>query len=253
VVALTGAVFLPWQVSVVVGAVAAAVGVGVLGVTLAARGPGVGHGIAGLVTAFVALVVAVSSAVLPDLGVALVGGDSRDGGGVLPLPGPSPQPTESTGQQEVVVLSPVGVRASATAPSSQDAAGDRVTFDAGNAVDGDPTTAWRVPGNGVGEHLTLTFDRPVHVQEIAMIPGYAKVDPIDGTNRFMQNRRVSSARFEFSDGQVLGFSYADQAELQYARIGLETTEVTMRIITSTTAQRDFTAVSELQVYGWVVG
>jgi hypothetical protein len=108
-VALTGAVFLPWMVSLVLAGAAAVIGVGVLGVTLATRGPGVGHGVAGLVTAFVALVVAVSSAFLPDLGVALVGGDSRDGGGGLPLPDPSPQSTQSAGQQEVVFLPPVGV------------------------------------------------------------------------------------------------------------------------------------------------
>jgi len=250
--ALTGAMFLPWQASVVLGAVAAAIGVGALGVALAARGPGIGHGVAGLVTAFVALIVAVSSAVLPELGIALVGGDSSNGGGVLPAPEPS-QPTESPGQQEAVVLAPVGVQASATAPDSQDAAGNPVSFDAADAVDGDPTTAWRVPGNGVGDYLILTFDRPVHVQGIAMIPGYAKVDPVDGSDRFVQNRRVSSAQFEFSDGQILAFSYTDDAEPQYAAIGLETTEVTMRIITTTTAQRDFTAVSELQVYGWAVG
>jgi hypothetical protein len=252
-VALTGAMFLPWMVSLVLAGAAAALGVGVLGVALAARGPGVGLGVAGLVTAFIALVVAVSSAFLPDLGLALIGGDSGAGGGGLPLPGPSPQPPPPAGQQEVVFLPPVGVQASATAADSQDAAGDPVTFDAGNAVDGDPTTAWRVPGDGVGNYLVLTFDRPVHVQEIAMIPGYAKVDPIDGTDRFLQNRRVQSADFEFSDGQVMTVSFLDQPVLQSASVGVETTEVTMRINTSIPAQRDFTAVSELQVYGWAVG
>jgi hypothetical protein len=251
-VALTGALFLPWQVSVVLGAVAAAIGLGVLSIALAARGPGLGHGVAGLVTAFVALVVAASSALLPDLGVALVGGDSRDSEEVVPLPAPSPQPTEAVGPQEVVFLPPVGVQASVTAPDSQDAAGDPVTFGADNAVDRDPATAWRVPGNGVGDYLVLTFDRPVHVQQIAIIPGYAKIDPVDGTDRFTQNRRVSSAEFEFSAGQVLAFTFEDRPVPQYARIGLQATEVTMRIDSSTTAQRDFTAVSELEVYGWPV-
>jgi hypothetical protein len=247
-IALTGALFLPWQASVVLGAVAAAIGVGVLGVALAARGPGVGHGLAGLVTAFVALVIAVSSALVPDLGVALVGGDSRDSDDPFP-----PAPKQSGGQPEVVLLAPVGVQASASAPDSEDAAGDPVTFGASNAVDGDPTTAWRVPGNGVGDHLVLRFDRLVHVEQIVMIPGYAKVDPVDGTDRFAQNRRVSSAQFELSDDQVVAFGYADRPEPQSAPIGLETTEVTMRITSTTTAQRDFTAVSEIGVYGWAVG
>jgi hypothetical protein len=127
-----------------------------------------------------------------------------------------------------------------------------VTFAASNAVDGDPTTAWRMPGDGVGDYLVLTFDRPVHVQQIAMIPGYAKVDPTNGADRFLQNRRVQSADFEFSEGQVVTVSFKDQPVLQSAQIGVETTEVTMRIVTSIPAPRDFTAVSELQVYGWAV-
>ena len=253
--AMSGTLLLPWLVAVVIAAIATAIGVAVLVPALAERGRGIGHGIAGVVTSLVALLVAAGSAAVPEFDMALIGGSSSSSDTVVLPPPDVPFETETfppEGQPEVVLLSPVDVVASGTAPDSQDPTGDVVRFDPVHAVDGDPTTAWRVPGNGVGEYLILTFGEPVHVEFIAMIPGYAKVDPIDGTDRFWQNRRVSSAQFLFSDGQSMGFTYADEPEPQIADIGLETSQVTMQITGTTAAQRDFTAVSELQVYGWAL-
>jgi hypothetical protein len=254
-VALTGAMFLPWLAAVAVAAGAAVLALVALGMALASRGPGIGHGVAGLVTGLVALVLAVSSTVLPEFDLALVGGDrSGTDGDLSPLPGPLPgsRTTEPAVQEEILLLPPATVDASGAALDSTDAAGNTVTFDAFNAVDGDPTTAWRVPGDGVNDHLVLTFDRPVHVAGIGMIPGYAKIDPVDGADRFAQNRRVSSAQFEFSDGQLLDVDFTDQPQLQTVTVGVETTQLTMWITASTPAPRDFTAVSELEVYGWTV-
>ena len=254
--ALTAAMFLPWLASVLVAAVATVLSLAVLGMALGSRGPGIGHGVAGLVTSVVALVLAATSAVLPEYDPSLIGEDRIDPGrGPFPLPGPLPGPRtpEPAVQEEVVLLVPDTVDASQSAPDSTDAAGDAVMFDAVNAVDGDPTTAWRVPGDGLGDYLVLTFDESVHVDSIGMVPGYAKIDPVDGANRFTQNRRVRSAQFEFSDGQVLDVDYSDQAQLQQVSVGVETTVVVMYITRSTSAPRDFTAVSELQVYGWAVG
>jgi hypothetical protein len=249
--ALTGATFLPPVISLPLTAVAAAVGLAALGLTFTGRpGPGVGHSVAGLVTALVGLLLAATFALLPEYDLALVGTDPAEQPPVVVPPGPGPDPG---GTPEVVVLQPIGVDASGTAPDSVDGAGDPVTFAAGNVVDGDPTTAWRIPGDGVGHYLVLTFDRPVHVDSIAMIPGYAKVDPADGTDRFPQNRRVSAANFGFSDGAVLSFEFADDRQFQIAPIGVDTTEVIMEIVATTTAERDFTAVSEIEVSGWVVG
>ena len=33
-----------------------------------------------------------------------------------------------------------------------------------------------------------------------MIPGYAKIDPADGTDRYAQNRRIAQVRYTFDDG-----------------------------------------------------
>jgi hypothetical protein len=149
-------------------------------------------------------------------------------------------------------LPPVSVVGSAVAPDSKDAAGNPVSFAASNAVDGNLATAWRVPGDGVGASLVLSFDRPVHVAWIGVVPGYAKVDPADGSDRFAQNRRVRSAQFQFSGGQVRAFGFADRPQLQRAAIDLDTSQVAMQITSTTSAERDFTAVSEVEVYGWFI-
>ena len=253
---LTAAMFLPWLASVLMAAGAATLSLAVLGLALGSRGPGIGHAVSGLVTSLVALVLAASSAVLPEYDLSLVGeGRNAPNPDPLPLPAPFPGPQTSgpAVEEDIVLLVPDAIDASAEAPDSTDAAGDAVTFDAVNVVDGDPTTAWRVPGDGLGDYLVLTFDQSVHVAGIGMVPGYAKIDPVDGANRFTQNRRVSSVQFEFSDGQVLNVDFNDQAQLQEVSVGVETTEVTMWITGSTSALRDFTAVSELEIYGWAVG
>ena len=47
-----------------------------------------------------------------------------------------------------------------TAPSSTDAAGNMVTYVPANVIDGDVKTAWRTPGDGQSESVTLIFDNP---------------------------------------------------------------------------------------------
>jgi hypothetical protein len=81
-----------------------------------------------------------------------------------------------------------------------DAAGNPFTYEASNAVDQRPETAWRCDGNGVGASLLLTFSEPAVISWIGVVPGFAKTDPYDGTDRYLQGRRVSVARFVFDDG-----------------------------------------------------
>ena len=54
----------------------------------------------------------------------------------------------------------VQVIASDTAPSSTDAAGNVVTYVPANVIDGDVDTAWRTPGDGLGESVTLILTTP---------------------------------------------------------------------------------------------
>jgi hypothetical protein len=220
--------------------------------------PGGGHGLSGLLTAALGVTLALALALVPAAVARDVLPDLPDRGqrhaqtpstAISVAPGPS-----TTGHPESVTLHPAGVQASASAGPSQDAAGNAVTFGAANAIDGDQSTAWRVEGDGVGKTLTFEFGRPVHLVAIGLLPGYDKVDPVSGADRFRQNRRVSAARYAFSDGSALDVSFSDEAAVQFVDLDVETTTVEVEITASTAgAGRDFTPISEVTFTGWVAG
>lgn len=152
-------------------------------------------------------------------------------------------------------LVPLVVNASNQAASGQDAQGNPITYNAANAVDGDPTTAWRVAGAGIGESLTLSFGEQLfEISEIQLLPGYAKIDPFDGSDRFSQNRRVRLVRFEFGDGTTIEQRYSDEARLQSASVP-NVRSNSVRIVIVETSEpgavggRDFTPISEVVVLG----
>ena len=157
-----------------------------------------------------------------------------------------PDPTDATPQ---ALGAPT---ASATAAPGLDAGGNTVSYAAANTIDGDPSTAWRADGDGRG--VTLTYDLangPVYVTEVGLIPGYAKVDPVDGTDRFTENRRVRQVTWAFDGGVTQGQAFADSRELQTIRIpGVLTSTIRITINETTSdPERDFTAISEVVVRG----
>ena len=227
-----------------------------------------------LVTVVLGLIVLGLSAglVTAALGLLLVGllslpGVADDGGLAFDLtppagaaPGPpetAPPASETTAppsDPQPVRLRPAEVEASATARPSVDGAGQPVTFEAANTVDGRPDTAWRVDGDGVGQTLTFRFDRTVHVQAIGLLPGYAKVDPVSGTDRFPQNRRVTTATYHLDGSPPVAVRFSDAPDLQWLQVDAETTAVVVEITGSTeAAERDYTAISEVQFTGWPTG
>ncbi|GAA2874170.1 hypothetical protein GCM10010472_34410 [Pseudonocardia halophobica] len=104
-----------------------------------------------------------------------------------------------------VATTPVttAMTASATCvrPDSTDAAGVPTSYEPSQAVDGVLATAWRCTGDGVGESLTLTFAAPIRVGSVGIVPGLAKIDPADGTDRYAQNRRLTAVRLTTDDGR----------------------------------------------------
>jgi hypothetical protein len=84
------------------------------------------------------------------------------------------------------------VTASSTAPSSADAAGNPVTYVPTNVIDGNVETAWRTPGDGRGQWVTLIFDNPIDVVRIGLIPGSATTDPLTGATRFPQGWTITA-------------------------------------------------------------
>jgi serine/threonine-protein kinase len=155
-----------------------------------------------------------------------------------------------------VNLTPVAVRASATAAPNIDSQGTPIVYDPANATDGRPDTAWRVAGDGAGQWLQLDFAREIGVHKVGLIPGYDKIDPFDGTDRFAQNRAVKQVRLEFSDGTRVEGGFAHSRDLQFIQLPRLVRASWVRIVIVATYapmmendQRDFTPISEVVVQG----
>lgn len=177
--------------------------------------------------------------------------------GAKPTSAALPQPNAAPTAPRAAPLEqqlPAAVTASGEAPASKDDRGAVTSFVAANASDGRLDTAWRVAGDGVGQWLRLSFAAPIAVSEIRLVPGYAKVDPSSGVNRFTQNRRVVRARFEFSDGTGVEWRFEQRPQLQPVPVpNVVTTFVHITILETTEVDtadaRDFTPISEVVVVG----
>ncbi len=169
-----------------------------------------------------------------------------------PAPEASPTPSRADrydGRTEPATIG--GATGSCQSPASVDAAGNRVAYPAGNAYDGDLTTAWRCDGDGVGQALTLSLPQSAEIGEVGLVPGYAKTDPRDGTDRYAENNRITRVRWTFSDGttvvQRLDGS-ATNRELQTVRIPPTAADkVVLEVLASTRGARNTIAVSEVLV------
>jgi hypothetical protein len=164
------------------------------------------------------------------------------------------QAATTQSQAEPAKVAPVQVSASNSAPDSQDARGNITTFLPENTIDGQLETAWRVPGDGVSQWLLLEFAQPVELSTVRILPGYAKVDVDDGTNRFLQNRRVRRVRLEFSAGPAVEATLEDEPAVQGIPVsGVRTSFVRIVILESLPPAladgRDFTPISEVEVEG----
>jgi hypothetical protein len=168
-------------------------------------------------------------------------------------PGDASTPgTASNGTPEAIT--PAGAQASATAPDSTDAAGNPVSYGVANVLDGDPATAWRLAGDGLGMEIVLDLGGTFHVTSVGLIPGYAKVDPTGDIDRFAENRRITSVRWDFADGSSVTQTFTESPTLQWLDVDVTTTWVRLRIMgTTEDGGRDFTAISDVAVMGTSAG
>ncbi len=144
-----------------------------------------------------------------------------------------------------------GSTATCHAGGSVDAAGNRVTYEPARAHDSDLSTAWRCPGDGRGERLTLTLPDSTVVAQVGLVPGYAKTDPVSGEDRYAQNNRITRVRWHFDDGssrvQRMRGNPGDRS-LRTLRIPETVTSwVELEILASAAGPRDTVAVSEVAV------
>jgi hypothetical protein len=146
----------------------------------------------------------------------------------LSLPTPLPLPTllvstaSPTAAPAVFSALPawdIAASASQTAPAGVDACGNPVSYPAANLLDGNPETAWRVLGDGIGSSIELRLARPYLISEVQLIVGYAKYDPCDrGVDRWPQGYRAAELRIEFGDGSSSNVALRDVREMQAIRL-----------------------------------
>lgn len=163
-------------------------------------------------------------------------------------------PTETTAggarpSMETCDVSRARITASSTAPDGIDAAERTVSYAVENLIDGDKSTAWRAPGTAIGESIELEFDQPCQVSAIRLLNGYHKVDSVDKTDRWKQNRRLSLV--EIRAGESVVTADLDAGSRRWQLVPLDApnvSRITLLILGSrpSTSERDYTAVSEIQ-------
>jgi hypothetical protein len=164
-----------------------------------------------------------------------------------------PATTTTAPPQPVRSLTIASVAAPAEAPNGQDACQPAhvTSFAASNLNDGDVETGWRMPGDATGQELTITLDGTRNIRQVGLVPGYAKVDPCDYTDRFVQNRRVLAVTWIFDDGTTVSQDLREAPEMQ--PIGVTATSTTVRLRIDAVTEpggKDFTAMSEIGVRGY---
>lgn len=88
------------------------------------------------------------------------------------------------------------VRASSTAKG----------YDAENVRDLQNQTAWVAGANGgINESLTLTLDKPTHVDQIGIVPGYAKSEAL-----YFDNSRVEELEIRVNNGPAITATLPDE-------------------------------------------
>ncbi len=181
-------------------------------------------------------------------------------GDLIPRGGADTGPT-TTGHHRTVVgqryagatqAATVGrVGASCQAADAVDAGGRRVSYAPENVADGDPSTAWRCDGSGVGQTVSLDLSGAQRVGEVGLVPGYAKTDPVSGADRYAENNRITRVRWTFGDGstvlQRLDGSAKDRS-MQTIRVPVvRTGRVEVDVLATTRGPRNTTAISEIRI------
>jgi hypothetical protein len=152
-------------------------------------------------------------------------------------------------------LQPVSVTATCQAPPGVDSVGNTITYEPELTLDAVGATAWRCPGSATGHRLVYDFGAPVTIASLALVPGYAKVDPVDGTDRFAENRTVTAVVWWFDDGtshrQTIASPGPSPAEADLSA-GVVTSQVVLEIADTGNdgATRDFTAISDVSFTGY---
>ncbi len=143
------------------------------------------------------------------------------------------------------------VEAPRTAPPNEDLNGNRVTYDPENLLDDDPSTAWRMEGDGTEATLVVTLAAEAEVTRVGLVNGYAKVD--GDTDWYPRNRRVMRVRWTFDDGSSVEQPMITTPQLQMMSTTARTRTIRITLLDVSAPGkpngRNYTALSELAVLG----
>lgn len=149
-----------------------------------------------------------------------------------------------------------------SAPPGRDVDGRPVRYTAAQMFDGDPTTTWRMSGDGTDALITIRLAQPTEVRKVGLVNGYAKED-VDRQGRtvrwYPRNRRITAVTWSFDDGSVLEQDLRQRPEMQLTKVDREVTRtIRLRLVDVTAPMpgrlgRDYTAISEIRIKGVPAG
>lgn len=176
---------------------------------------------------------------------------------VQPKPSKTPQTPPPAKDDPVDLTREVDATAPKTAPPSTDSSGNRVTYEAGQMLDGVPETCWRMPGDGTGSTLVFTLPRKAEITELGVINGYAKTaqDSRGPLDWYHGNRRILRVTWTFDDGTEISQDLSDTTSMQTIDVGhVRTGTVTMTLDQVSPpgtgrAARNYTAISDVSLLG----
>jgi hypothetical protein len=189
-------------------------------------------------------------------------GSTQANDGVVPASAPSVLPaptlvptlppiaTALPTPKVVNIVVPAFARASAEADCSQDSRGNPVCYPAGNVIDGRMDTAWResLPAS---PWIEVELAEPVLVTQIAVVAGYAKIDPYDGRDRWLQNHRPRHVRVYLDEVDQGLHELVDTREWQVINVQLQPARRVRLVIVDSypplEGDRSYVAVSEIRV------
>lgn len=200
-----------------------------------------------------------------DPGAARPAGETTDGVTDEPTDEPTDEaPDDATSEPAGEPSGPVAdvardatVSVPTTAPPTTDLDGELVSYDAERMVDGDPATAWRMPGDGTGATITLTLAQPAVLDRVGLVNGYAK--RIGGVDWYPHNRRILEVRWTFEDGTSVEQTLVERPRVQRLEIEPVTTStVTLTVLAVTPPGpgglgRDYTPISTVELTGRPAG
>lgn len=166
---------------------------------------------------------------------------------------PTPDPPTS-----VEVLQPDRTTATNTRAGVQRGCGGFLDFRAGYLFDGDANTGWGASdGDGSGESVTMSFDRPVRLVQVGITPGFTRVSPrsdqgcVTPVSAFDYNRFVAEVRWTFGDGSWVDQTFQRNGQLQRTRVDVTTGRVTMTIVRTDRSPiaDDDTIISSMELRG----